>query len=255
MKYSNSLRTHRYAARFIGAIVLAAALPVVQYAAKRPLNHRDYDSWRAIQSQTLSRDGKFLAYALFPQEGDGQIVVRNLATGKELRENAGTPPPPRESGDSEGPPVDLTPGAGLRIVVTYDNRFVIASSFPAKADTEKAVKERKRPDEMPKNSVIVIDLSSMSASRIQDVASFQIPESGDSFLAYLKTAPPAAPAAAGGNGDGRDRAGDQGGPRRPWRRCSRRPQPWPVRRRADASRPAGYRQGSFVQRCGGVFLE
>ena len=43
------------------------------------------------------------------------------------------------------------PGAGLRIAFTHDSHFVIASSFPIKADTEKAVKERKRPDEMPKS--------------------------------------------------------------------------------------------------------
>lgn len=30
-------------------------------SAKRPLNHRDYDGWNAIQSHALSRDGKLLA--------------------------------------------------------------------------------------------------------------------------------------------------------------------------------------------------
>ena len=63
-----------------------------QPGAKRPLQHRDYDSWRTIQSQALSRDGKFLAYGLFPEEGDGQLVVRNLATGREVRESAGAIP-------------------------------------------------------------------------------------------------------------------------------------------------------------------
>src|SRR5262249_18701245 len=101
---------HRFAP--LSLSLVAAALAIAQ-SAKRPLNHRDYDSWRVIQSQTLSRDGKFLAYALFPQEGDGQLVVRNLATGKEIRENAGTPP--RENADPEGPPPDQTPGAGMRV--------------------------------------------------------------------------------------------------------------------------------------------
>src|SRR6185369_6665554 len=164
--------------------------------------------------------GAFLAYALFPQEGDGQLVVRNLATGKELRENAGTPPPPRESTDAEGPPPEA-PGAGIRIVFTHDNRFVIVSSFPAKADTERAVKERKRPDEMPKNGLIVVDLAAWSASRIPEVASFQIPETGESFLAYLKlpkTAPPSTPAAgsqAVGDQARGGRGGAAGGGRRP----------------------------------------
>jgi hypothetical protein len=63
---------------------------------------------------------------------------------------------------------------------------------------------------MPKNGLIVIDLSTMTASRIAEVASFQIPEAGESFLAYLKVPIAATPAAAGaGGGSGQDR--DQGG--------------------------------------------
>src|SRR5580698_939749 len=54
----------------VPALLLCAAAAVfAQPAAKRPLNHRDYDSWRSIQGQILSRDGKFLAYSLFPEEG------------------------------------------------------------------------------------------------------------------------------------------------------------------------------------------
>ncbi|MCU1233301.1 MAG: hypothetical protein JWP63_1268 [Candidatus Solibacter sp.] len=167
-------------------LLTIAAAAIAQTAAKRPLNHRDYDSWRVIQSPVLSRDGKFLAYALFPEEGDGQLVVRNLATGKEVRENAGTPPPVRESADPEGPPPDLTPGARTRIAFSYDNRFVVAAAFPGKAETDLAVKERKRPEEMPKNAMLIVDVAAMSASRVPDVASFQLPEAGESFVAYLK---------------------------------------------------------------------
>ena len=177
------LNIHRQPFRLLSLAAMAVALPLLQSAAKRPLTHRDYDGWRAIQGQALSRDGKFLAYALFPQEGDGQLVVRNLATGKELRENAGTPPPPRESADPEGPPPDLTPGAGIRIIFTHDSRFAIAVAFPPKAETEKAAKERKRPEEMPHNGMLIVDLAGMSASRVPEVTSFQVPEAGESFLA------------------------------------------------------------------------
>ena len=86
-----SLRTRRQARglRYVALPLLMVAAAMAQSTAKRPLNHRDYDSWRSIQGQVLSRDGKFLAYTLFPQEGDGQLVVRNLATGKEVRESLG----------------------------------------------------------------------------------------------------------------------------------------------------------------------
>ena len=184
-----------------------AVTAIAQSGAKRPLNHRDYDSWHTIQSQVLSRDGKFLAYTLFPQEGDGQLVVRNLATGKEVRENAGTPPPVRENADPEAPPADVAAGPRTSVVFSYDNRFVVAGVFPEKAETDKAVRERKRPDEMPRNGMLIVDVTTMTASRVSDVASFQLPEAGESFLAYLKGPKPGqAPAAAASGAGNQDAA-------------------------------------------------
>ncbi len=189
-----------------GFALLAAAQP------KRPLKHTDYDSWRSIQSQALSRDGKFLAYGLFPEDGDGELVVRSLATGKELRENAGSVPPAPDNTDLETPGEQATGARGIRLAFTHDNRFLIAAAFAPKADTEKARKEHKRPDEMPRGSMIIVDLTAMSAVRVGDVESFQVPELGESFVAYLK-----GPKAGGGaastenNRDGFDRNGsDQG---------------------------------------------
>ena len=164
--------------------------------AKRPLNHRDYDGWKSIQSQVLSRDGKFLAYALFPEEGDGELVVRNLTTGKELRENAGAVPPAPDNANLEEPETGPPAARSIRIVFTHDNAFVVASAFPPKADTDKAKKEHKRADEMPRDGVIVVNLANLSVSRVADVANFQVPELGESFVAYLKGPKPGDRAAA-----------------------------------------------------------
>jgi len=54
-------------------------------AAKRPLTHQDYDAWHSIVSEQISRDGKFVAYAYMAQDGDSEIVARNLASGAEWR--------------------------------------------------------------------------------------------------------------------------------------------------------------------------
>ena len=61
--------------------------------AKRPITHQDYDSWRSILATQVSRDGKFVAYAYVPQDGDGEIVVRNIATGVDWRASRGYRPP------------------------------------------------------------------------------------------------------------------------------------------------------------------
>jgi len=47
---------------------------------RRPVVSADYDTWRTIQSQQLSRDGRRVAYALVPQAGDAEVVVRDIAS-------------------------------------------------------------------------------------------------------------------------------------------------------------------------------
>lgn len=184
---------------------------------KRPIQHRDYDGWRSIVSQSLSRDGKFLAYGLFPEDGDGELVVRNLSTGKELRENAGAVPTAPDNSNAEVPAEQPGTPRGIHIAFTHDGRFLIASSFPFKADVEKAKKERPRPGDTPRGSMLIVDLTAMSAARITDVESFQVPESGESFVAYLKGPKAAAAAAPSENNQaadqdqGRGRGGNAGG--------------------------------------------
>ena len=51
----------RYAALAVCVVILAfsPAASGQQTPIKRPLTHNDYDSWRSIQGQRISRDGKF----------------------------------------------------------------------------------------------------------------------------------------------------------------------------------------------------
>ncbi len=153
-------------------------------AQKRPLTHQDYDGWRSIRSQQLSRDGKFLAYALFPQEGDGEFVVRNLATGKEWRQSCGeTPPPPKP--DFANPEETTPTPTGITIAFTYDSNYVVFSTFPPTAEVEKAKRAKKKPDEMPKKGLVLLNLSNGAATRIDRVKSFQVPEEGGDVAAWL----------------------------------------------------------------------
>ncbi len=172
------------------ALLISTSAFAQQAATKRPLIHNDYDSWRAIQGQSLSRDGKFVAYALVPQDGDGEVVARNLATGVEWRAPRGAQPvnPPQRSSEAEptfGPP----PFAG-RPVFTADSRFLVFQIQPTKAETEKAKKEKKKPEEMPKNAMGIMDLSTGEVTRIERVKNFQVPEDGAGFIAYLLEAKP-----------------------------------------------------------------
>src|ERR1043165_4033381 len=171
------------------AFAQQAAAPV---AAKRPITHQDYDSWRSITAQQISRDGKFVAYAYVPQDGDGEIVVRNIATGVDWRAPRGYRPPV--------PPPD-DPGANvaeilaeqarlLRPVFTADSRFLVFGIEPTKAEVNKAKKEKKKPEEMPKNGLGIMDLSNGTVTRVERVKSFRVPEDGTGYFAYLMEAKP-----------------------------------------------------------------
>lgn len=168
---------------------------------KRPLTHQDYDSWRSIQAPQISRDGRFVAYAFLPQDGDGEIVVRNVESGVEWRAPRGYRPPVPPPDD---PSVNLgellaTQARLVRPVFTADSRFVVFSIEPTKAELNKAKKEKKKPEEMPKNALGIIDVSSGTVKRIDKVKNFQVPEDGSGFIAYLLEPKPEEKKADGGS--------------------------------------------------------
>ena len=194
----------------VSAGLFAASLLVFAQSAKRPLNHHDYDGWRAIVGQKLSPDGKWLAYGLFPQEGDGEVVIRSLVTGKEQREPGGARPQPAPAtGAEEGPPPEAR---GAVITFSADSRTVVFSTFPSKADTDKAKKEKKTAAQMPKDGMVIVDLASGKTTKVDRVKRFQMPEKISGWLAYWKEGPePPAGQGRGGTAAEPGDADQQGG--------------------------------------------
>ncbi len=168
--------------------VALAAPPAWSQSAKRPLSQADFDAWRGIASQTLSRDGRFLAYSFMPQDGDGDVIVRELKTGKERREGAGALPPPPILLPEETNPEEPPQPRRVRIQFTSDGRYLAATTYPTKAELEKAKKEKKRPEEMPKGGLLFMDLETGEVSRVASVKSVQVPSKGGPVVAYLTEA-------------------------------------------------------------------
>jgi dipeptidyl aminopeptidase/acylaminoacyl peptidase len=195
------------------AALLLLSVAVAQ-TAKRPLNHKDYDGWHTITGQRLSNDGKFLAYGVFPQEGDGEVVIRNLITGKDTHLPAGARPQPVPStAVEEGPPPEAR---GTTIAFSSDSKFVVFSTFPAKADTDKAKKEKKTADQMPKDGMVIVNLATAQVTTVDRVRRFAMPEKAAGYLVYQREAAAEKAAAApadttGGNGDQQQGDQQQGG--------------------------------------------
>ena len=146
-------------ARFAAPLALGLALtsaPAAQ-SGKRPLTHDDYDAWRSIYTPVLTRDGRFLVYSFMPQEGDGDLVVRDLKTGQERREGVGAMPPPVIQNADEVNPDEVPAPRSVRIVTSSDSRFVAVTTFASKAAVDQARRAKKRPDEMPKGDLLIVD--------------------------------------------------------------------------------------------------
>jgi len=152
------------------ARILALAAVVLSLAAgagtaagqKKPLSYDAYDGWMSIRSTQLTRDGQWLAYALVPGEGDGELVVRDLRTDREFRSPRGNQP-----------------------AVTIDGKFVVFTIAPPKADVDKAKKDKKKPDEQPKNALGIMELGTGHVTTVERVKSFKVAEEGGAFVAYL----------------------------------------------------------------------
>jgi len=165
------------------AVFITAPLAAQPAAPKKPISHDVYDGWKSIQGTKLSRDGVWVAYALTPQEGDGELVVRNLKTSTEYRA-----------------------ARGRNAVITPDSRFVVYELSPLKADVDTARKAKKRPDEMPKSGVGVVDLATGNVTIVAEhVKSFRIPEEPVKFVAYLAVPEPAAGQEGRDRQEGRER--------------------------------------------------
>jgi len=166
------------------ALLISWSLGAAPATTKSSLTHRDYDGWRRIGSLALSRDGRNLAYSYMPEEGDGELVIRDLKSGRETREPAGSlppPAPPTEEANPEAPPVQ----SNVRILFTGDSRFIVATTFPTKAERDKA-KGQRRPAENPKEGLVIVDLSSREAVRVGSVKSVQVAAKGGPWVAFLR---------------------------------------------------------------------
>ncbi len=142
----------------------------------------------------LSPDGQWLAYSFMPQDADGDLILREVSTGREHRVPVGALPVPvagplEEGANPEAPP----PPRNIRIAFTGDNRFAVATTHPAKAELSAARKAKKKPDEMPKGGLVMVKLATGEVTRVANVKSFQVPAKGGSWAAYLKEAKPGDP--------------------------------------------------------------
>jgi len=132
-------------------------------AQKKELDHTVYDSWQSIKETSFHPQGKFIVYTINPQEGDGSLIIKNLKSGNELNIARAT-----------------------SAIFTENGEYLIAKIKPNFAETRKAKIEKKKADEMPKDSLLIVELATSTIQKIPSVKSFQVAEHGNDIIVYLK---------------------------------------------------------------------
>lgn len=144
-------------------VLLAMLVASLAQAQKKPLDHSVYDGWQSVSERSISNNGKFVAYTISPQEGDGTLVIQ--ATDNSYKKEF-----PR----------------GGNAVITPDNRFVVFRIKPFFKDVREARIKKKRPDDMPKDTLVIFEFGKDSLFRVPRIKGFKIPEKGSGqWVAYL----------------------------------------------------------------------
>ncbi len=189
--------------RFILAIALLTLVPFAgpgvrteqapgPAAAKRAIELDDIIAWKNIGATTLSNDGQWFAYRVAPGEGDADLFVRSVATGRETKFALGDASGGgADGGVPAGAPAGITAPGGASIAVSDDSKWVAFTSHPLRAETQRLRRQR-RPVQ---SKVTVVNLATGDKKEYPNVRRFAF--SGEAATHVALHRAPAQPAGGG----------------------------------------------------------
>ena len=199
---------------------IVVALPSVAQAQKKALTQADWDKWKSISSPTLSNDGKWAAYTLIPQVGDGELVIRSTTGATEYHVPRGylgrpnnIPGGLRGPAGGTGEEAPTGPNASPA-QFTADSKFVIVATQANQAEVERA--GRGANGAANQQNVAIVSLADGKVTTIAGARSFRLAKDNGTWVAYNATPDSAAgganaPAPAANAGGGRGGRGGRGG--------------------------------------------
>jgi dipeptidyl aminopeptidase/acylaminoacyl peptidase len=146
--------------RFTKTILLFVLFAPAAFAQKKPLDHSAYDSWKSLQSISISDDGRFVGAIVSPQEGDSALYLRDLKNNQEL-----------------------TLEGVRRFSLSPDGQYTAGLIKAPFATRREARIKKKKADETP-DELFVIDNGTLAVEKIPGVKSFKTPEKALTHIAY-----------------------------------------------------------------------
>lgn len=132
------------------------------YAQKKVLDHSVYDGWQYVGKIVLSNDGKWIAYNINVQEGDDSLVVQSTETNYKK----------------------MIP-RGYDAAITGDSKNIIFKIKPFFKDIRQAKIKKKKTEDMPMDSVAIMELGTDSLLQYPNLISYKTPEEKNEWVAVL----------------------------------------------------------------------
>ncbi|CAN5706727.1 prolyl oligopeptidase family serine peptidase [soil metagenome] len=191
-----------FAIALISAVPFFGTAPTMEQAAtatapaqavKKSVELDDIIAWKAIGTTALSNNGEWFAYRVAPQEGDAELVVRNVASGKETKFNLGEVGAPGGGGGRGGGAAD---GGGAGLSFSDDSKWIAFNTNPTRAEGQRLRRQR-RPVE---GSVSVVNLATGDKKEYPRIRRFAFSGDASTHIALQRSPAQAAGAGAGGCG-------------------------------------------------------
>ncbi len=150
-------------------LLFAVAL---SYAQKPALDHSVYDSWNSLRAISIPQNGDILMYTVTPGEGDATLVVENVRTGFKTEVPRAT-----------------------RAQLSQDGNKVVAVIKPLFSQTRDAKIKKAKKDDMPKDTLAIIDVKTGKVEKFANYKSHNLPDKLHSHIAFELTPAKEKPAA------------------------------------------------------------
>lgn len=132
-------------------------------AQKPPIDHSVYDSWQSINGLDAPRNGDIVIYTIAPQQGDNQLMILNLKDNRTIAV-------PRSSRE--------------QATLSTDGKKAVAVIKPLFQQTRQAKIKKVKKEDMPKDTLAIIDITTGDIHKIPDYKSHRVPAKFNHYVAF-----------------------------------------------------------------------
>jgi dipeptidyl aminopeptidase/acylaminoacyl peptidase len=136
------------------------------YAQKQQLDHAVYDNWKSLVNTSVSEDGSMVAVLISPQVGDTTLYIKDTRNDR-----------------------TLTVERVKNYKLFNNGRWTVAIIKAPYAERRQAMIDKKKPDDVPQDSLVIVDNRTFAIHKISGVKSFKTAQFPETHVAYTLTLP------------------------------------------------------------------